>query len=180
MRTTLILLFLVAYGWAAEPTSQPAVLSPSEYAAALLGIHRHEERLLKRAANPSLPYCERQLAISAAICNKWRGPFRLHEFAFWLRKNGLVENVRVRDEIGDVEPRFLDPLPEGFSSLLLDFATPPGTVDLHVAEIAVDANLSAEDVERILEDKTETGIGKTPIVYDLRAVAAPPGFGRPD
>jgi hypothetical protein len=152
----------------AAPTSQPVLFDRGmgeRFALAMAGICTHEDHLLKEAGDPSLAPPLRGFAAVAAIINEWRGPFRIHEFAAWLRKNGLAGQIRAAEVEGNMQ-RFKH-LPDDLSQVCLSIGRRPDGDCFAEVYMAVPGNVSAEDIQAIIDNPKEDGTGRTPIAYSL-------------
>jgi hypothetical protein len=172
-----LLLFSLAAQPASQPASSPAPFDSRVFAAALTGTYHDEDGLLRMARDDSAPGFNQLLAITAAVCNEWNGPFRLRDFAAWLHDNKLDARVAVTDLLGDAHDSRFTHLPKGFRKMVVYLVGKDPSLPQHdFAVIAVGEQLSEDDVMRVLRSPTDAGTGNGPIIYDIRSVIWPVGM----
>ena len=112
-----------------------------------------------------------KFATVAAIVNEWRGPFRIHEFGSWLRKNGLAGRVSATPT--EMNDQRFSHLPESCSQVTLGIKGDPHGDSYVSASMAVPAGITADEIQAILDDPKDDGTGQTPIAYSIEVYGFP-------
>jgi hypothetical protein len=171
MKKCIILLAYLTVAIGATRASAPMARDGRVYAMSLAGIYPHENLLLQKAVDDSAEEPDRFFATQEAIFNEWNGPFRLRDFALWLKENHLEKRLALAGTNWDIDGSFKH-LPDNMRKLSFDLR---GTKPESIAVFAIDKTLTFQEVQSVLQNPSNTAVGDGPIVYGIKPTQIFPG-----
>jgi hypothetical protein len=167
-----------------SPTSQPSekekLQTAVAYASAILGLHEPKGELVKKATDPSLDPETLAFARVEAICNRWQGPILMSDFCQWMHDVKLADGLAVAAIDGSETGDGFTALPPSMHSLIVDLKLAAVPDEIPLLYVAVDRTVTADNFSAELSHPSANGRDGGRIVYSIRPIIFPPGFGGAD